>query len=187
MSEKSLEEQIKAQSQKSRKLARYMCSTADLVENQIQKAFERGDFDNLEGSGKPLKFDENPYENQDLRMIFKILKDNDCAPFWIELGKEIDADFEKHQQEIKSFHTYASIFYSEKRNKQARDRFEKKKASFLFEERRRLELIRKKIIDYNLMCPTFQVGRNDIRVEECMFQVIADLEAHIEKARKKRF
>jgi DnaJ family protein C protein 28 len=53
MAEKSLEEEIKIGAQKARKLARYMSSTEDLVESQIQKAMQRGDFDNLAG-GKVL-------------------------------------------------------------------------------------------------------------------------------------
>lgn len=69
-----MEEQVKIKAQQNRKLARYMSSTADLVENQIMKAQERGEFENLTGQGKPLRFEENPYEAPELRMIFKILK-----------------------------------------------------------------------------------------------------------------
>jgi DnaJ family protein C protein 28 len=94
VSDKSIEEEIKLKAQKSRKLARYMSSTQDLVENQIRKAMENGEFDNLAGTGKPLRFEENPYEPPELRMIHKILKDNDFAPYWIELGKEIDQDWQ---------------------------------------------------------------------------------------------
>jgi DnaJ family protein C protein 28 len=50
VSDKSIEEEIKLKAQKSRKLARYMSSTQDLVENQIRKAMENGEFDNLAGT-----------------------------------------------------------------------------------------------------------------------------------------
>jgi len=184
MSEKSIEEQVKIKSQQARKLARYMSSTADLVENQILKAQERGDFDNLNGHGKPVRFDENPYEPPELRMIFKILKDNDCAPYWIELGKEIDADFEKHRQEVEKFRKYAQVFFSSKRNRQALERFEKRKQSMYFEERVRLEQIHKKILDYNLMCPTFRLGRPNIVVEKMMLEVITSMEDYIKTLRQ---
>ncbi len=181
---KSMEEQVKIKSQEARKLARYMSSTADLVENQILKAQQRGDFNNLDGHGKPLRFDENPYEPPELRMIFKILKDNDCAPYWIELGKEIDADFDRHQRELEKFRRYAVMFYGSKHNRQAVERFEKRKESLYFEERVRLEAINKKILDYNLMCPTYHLGRQNIAVEEIMLEVITQMEAYLETLRQ---
>ncbi|MCX5781036.1 MAG: DUF1992 domain-containing protein [Firmicutes bacterium] len=77
MSERSIEEEIKIKAQQNKKIARYMSSTEELVENQIQKARERGDFDNLEGIGKPLDLSENPYEPPEMRMVMKILKNSD--------------------------------------------------------------------------------------------------------------
>lgn len=50
---------------------------------------ERGEFDNLTGAGKPLDLDENPFAPADWRLAFKILKDNQVAPEWIETGKQI--------------------------------------------------------------------------------------------------
>jgi hypothetical protein len=131
-----------------------------------------------------VRFDENPYEPPELRMVFKILKDNDCAPYWIELGKEIDADFEKHRGGVENFRKYAAMFYSSKRNQQAQERFEKRKESMYFEERVRLEQIHKKILDYNLMCPTFRLGRENIVVEELMLEVITSMEAYIKTLRQ---
>ena len=51
MSEKSIEEQIKTKAQKARKLAQYMSSTEDLVENQILKAPEEGKITNPARAG----------------------------------------------------------------------------------------------------------------------------------------
>ncbi|MEN6348133.1 MAG: DUF1992 domain-containing protein, partial [Syntrophomonas sp.] len=164
MDEKSLEEQIKIKAQQAKKLARYMSSTQDLVENQIIKAQERGDFDNLEGAGKPLDLYENPFEPLDLRMTYKILKDNDFAPYWIELGKEIDADWEKLHKEVEDFKRYTLLFYSEKHGHLARKRYDKKKAHFFFESRIKIQKISKKILNYNLHCPIFRLGRPNIDV-----------------------
>ena len=180
MAEKSLEEEIKIQAQKSKKLARYMSSTQDLVENQIRQAMEKGEFDNLEGAGKPLHFEENPYEPPEIRMIHKILKDNDFAPYWIELGKEIDRDWDKILKEIDYFKRYTSMMMSSKRDKAALNRYEGKKAYFFSERRRDLEKISKKIIDYNLHCPTFRMGRANLLVEDEMFKIIIAVETLIE-------
>ncbi|MEN6325698.1 MAG: DUF1992 domain-containing protein [Syntrophomonas sp.] len=176
MSEKSIEEEIKTRAQQAKKLARYMSSTEDLVENQILKAQQRGDFDNLEGAGKPLNLEENPFEPLDLRMTYKILKDNDFAPYWIELGKEIDADIGKIDKEVENFRRYTVLFYREKHGSLARKRYDKRKAHFFFEIRLRWEKIYKKIIDFNLHCPTFRLGRANISVDDEMYKIISELE-----------
>jgi DnaJ family protein C protein 28 len=59
------------------------------VEKQIREAMERGEFENLPGAGKPLDLDENPFAPEDWRLAFKILKDHNVAPEWIEQGKVI--------------------------------------------------------------------------------------------------
>ncbi len=182
MSEKSIEEQVIIKLQQARKLARYMSSTEDLVEEQIKKAQKRGDFDNLEGAGKPLNFEENPFEPPELRMVLKILKDNDFVPYWIDLGKEVDAELNKFWDEVEYFKKYSRLFCREKHSKQALERFNKKKAHFYYEQRLLMENINKKITDYNLHCPTFRLGRANLKVDDEMYKVISEVEQVIEDA-----
>jgi DnaJ family protein C protein 28 len=176
MSERDIEEEIMIRAQQNRKLARYMSSTQDLVEEQIRKAQERGDFDHLEGAGKPLNLYENPYEPVELRMAFKILKENDFAPYWIELGKEIDAALDKLQQEIKYFKRYTELFWADKHDARAKQRYQSKKVYFYDERKRDLEKIDKKILDYNLHCPTFRQGRPNLDIAKEMEQIINVIE-----------
>ena len=180
MSYDSLEEEIKIKAGQAKKLARYMSSTEDLVEQQILKAQERGEFDNLSCAGKPLNFDENPMLPPEMRMPLKILKDNGFAPFWIELGKEIDQDFTKLAKEMELFKKYIAIFYQDKKHSdQARKRFESRKEHFYFERRLDLEKISQKVIDYNLACPTFRIGRANIIVEVEMEKIKSTVESYI--------
>ena len=60
-----------------------------IVEERILKAQKKGDFENLIGSGRPLKLNENYYIPEELRLAYKILKNADCLPPEIELKKEI--------------------------------------------------------------------------------------------------
>ena len=72
-------------------LAARMRRRADYIEEQLKAARERGDFDNLRGSGQPLPLDKNPYAG-DRALAYSLLKNNQLAPPEIERGKEIDAD-----------------------------------------------------------------------------------------------
>ena len=59
-----------------------------IVEERIKKAQKKGDFDNLEGTNKPLKFDDE-HVPQELRLSHKILKNAGFLPPEIELKKKI--------------------------------------------------------------------------------------------------
>lgn len=181
MAERSIEEEIKIKAQQGKKLARYMSSTRDLVENQIRKAQERGDFNNLKGSGKPISLDENPFEPPELRMTFKILKDNDFAPYWIELGKEIDAELDKFWRDVEYFKRYTAIFYSQGHCSPAERRFEARKSHFYSESRFALQRIDKKISNFNLHCPIFRMSRPNMKIDDEIFKVISTVEKLIEE------
>ena len=60
-----------------------------LIEQRINDAKQKGAFDNLAGSGKPLKLEENGNVPEDLRLAYKILKNADCIPPELEVRKEI--------------------------------------------------------------------------------------------------
>jgi hypothetical protein len=60
---------------------------------------EEGAFDRLEGTGRPLDLQENPFEDPSLRMAHRLLKNNGFAPAWIEDAREIDAEFQRLQSE----------------------------------------------------------------------------------------
>ncbi len=184
MSDKSLEEQIKIKAQENKKLARYMSSTQDLVEEQIRKAMAKGEFDNLKGAGKPLDLYENPFEPPEMRMANKILKDNDFAPYWIKLGQEIDADMEKFWREVEWFKRYTVMFFQGKQSDRSLKAYDSKKASFFYEKELDLGRINKKILDYNLQCPFFRMGRASLIVAEEMNKVMAIIDKAIEEAHK---
>lgn len=60
-----------------------------IVEERIKKAQKKGDFENLEGSGKPLNLADDRNIPEELRLAYKILKNADCVPPELELKKEI--------------------------------------------------------------------------------------------------
>jgi len=60
-----------------------------LIEEQIQEAIAKGEFDNLPGKGKPLDLDDYFRTREDLRMGFSVLKSNGFVPEEVALLNEI--------------------------------------------------------------------------------------------------
>lgn len=60
-----------------------------IVERKIKEAQQEGAFDNLPGSGAPVKLQDDSNVPEDLRLAYKILKNADCLPPELHLKKEI--------------------------------------------------------------------------------------------------
>jgi len=61
-----------------------------IVEERIRNSQKKGEFENLPGSGKPLKLEDDSHVPEELRLVHKILKNADCLPPEVELKKEIE-------------------------------------------------------------------------------------------------
>lgn len=68
------------------------------VEKLIREAMEEGQFDNLQGKGKPLDLRENPFEDPDLRTAHRLLRNAGFAPAWLEERKDIDSQLEEARE-----------------------------------------------------------------------------------------
>jgi hypothetical protein len=60
-----------------------------IAEEKIREAMEKGEFDNLEGKGKPLNLEDDSHLPPDIRLSYKILKNAGCLPPEVELRREI--------------------------------------------------------------------------------------------------
>ena len=83
-----------------------------LVEKKIREAMEAGEFDDLPGKGQPLDLRENPFEDPDLRMVHRLLRNAGFAPAWIEERKDIDAELGKARVQL----TRARLLYGSDRD-----------------------------------------------------------------------
>lgn len=74
-----------------------------VVEDLIQEAMSKGQFNNLPGSGKPLTSyqRQNPYVDFVTHKLNNILIDNGFTPEWIMLQKEIRIDLENLKTKLK--------------------------------------------------------------------------------------
>jgi hypothetical protein len=64
-------------------------SLAKIIDEQIRKAIEAGEFDNLEGAGKPLNLDDYFATPEDVRMGYSVLKSAKIVPEEVDRLKEI--------------------------------------------------------------------------------------------------
>ncbi|MEQ8174621.1 MAG: DnaJ family domain-containing protein [Syntrophomonadaceae bacterium] len=156
----------------------------DLVGTMLKKAMQQGEFDNLEGAGKPLDLEGDPFEPDELHMVHKILKDNGYAPYWIELGKEIDGLKARLNREVDSFKQYTRMVFSEKRSRAALRRYELKKNDFYAGSWERLNEISRKILDYNLHCPVSHLSRTNFDVNDEMKSIVNDIEKFIDEIKR---
>jgi hypothetical protein len=62
---------------------------AKIAEQKIREAIDNGEFDNLEGMGKPLNLSDESWIPEDLRMAYRVLKNAGCLPIELELRKEV--------------------------------------------------------------------------------------------------
>lgn len=136
------------------------------VEEQIRQAQERGEFDNLPGYGKPLKFVENIYAG-DKAMGYNLLQSNGYAPAEVEMTKEIREDRERAEAKLARLaHKSNTLrtrrvppFPSEKRAYNAS--VEKAFAEY----EKALRELNSKILTLNLIAPT-AMHQPAIQVEE---------------------
>ncbi len=62
---------------------------AKLAERRILEAIENGEFDNLEGKGKPLIFEDETWIPEEMRMAYRFLKNAGCVPPELEMRNEV--------------------------------------------------------------------------------------------------
>jgi DnaJ family protein C protein 28 len=102
----------------------------DYVEDQITEAAERGEFDNLRGSGQPLRLEKNVYAG-DKALAYSLLKNNQLVPPEIERTKEIDADLARAEALLASL-------------RHRRDTLESRHGRAFASDRRAYNLVREK-------------------------------------------
>ena len=121
------------------------------VDEQISRAIEKGEFDNLPGKGKPLNLEENPFEDPQWRTAYSLLRNSAFTLPWIGTRKEIENDLSQarhtllrtwkwHQRMLKTDHSTPEIKAEWERALQ--------------EFGARIEALNKRILVYNLEVPS---------------------------------
>jgi hypothetical protein len=70
------------------------------IDRQLEKMMDEGGFKNLPGEGKPLNLGDETYVPDEMRMAYRILAQNDMAPDWILMGKDVEQSAQKLRSSI---------------------------------------------------------------------------------------
>lgn len=70
------------------------------IDKLIQDAQEQGLFDDLEGTGKPINWQDESLVDEEWLLAFRIMREHGFAPEWIELHKEIGQELTKARETV---------------------------------------------------------------------------------------
>jgi DnaJ family protein C protein 28 len=121
------------------------------IEEHIRRAMEEGKFDDLPGKGKPLRLDDNPYEDPEWSTAYRMLRSGGFTLPWIEAKLDIENDQETARQNLKRSWEYRSISLA-KGEPSARVEVEWQRALEAF--RSQIETLNQRIFSYNLQVPS---------------------------------
>ena len=113
-----------------------------IAERKIREAMEAGVFDNLACKGKPIPLDANPFEDPSLWMAHHLLRVNGFAPPWIEEARDIDQAAVRLRAGLRA------------RTPQAIAEFRERGAE-----------LNRRILTYNLKCPSAQFHKRPLDLE----------------------
>jgi hypothetical protein len=134
-----------------------------LIDRLIRESMERGEFDNIPGSGEPIDLTENPYEKPELRSVHRLLRNAGFAPAWIEDRKDIEDQF----QRAYSIVCRAKELYC--RSSKDVDNREWQRA--IKEFRERVDELNQRIRIYNLKAPSASVHRKLIDADKLLSEL----------------
>ena len=134
-----------------------------LIDRMIRESMDRGEFDNLPGSGQPIDLSENPYEAPELRPVHRLLRNAGFAPAWIEERKDIETEFQQAHTKLQRGH---KLFCAEG-NHANRDWLRVTR-----EFRKRVDELNQRIRHYNLKAPTAALHRRIIDAEKLIDDIV---------------
>lgn len=70
------------------------------IDKIIREAREKGEFNNLPGKGKPIRWDDDALVPDEQRLTNRLLKNNNFTLDWIALGQELDGEYSQIRREL---------------------------------------------------------------------------------------
>ncbi len=132
------------------------------IDEQIRRAMEEGQFDDLPGKGAPLDLTANPHEDPAWRLAFQALRSSGHTLPWIERRQQIEADYAAACQSLGRAWEWQA---SPKAQKEPRGFVQGEWRRALNDFREKIAELNRRIFSYNLEAPSEQFQRRQISVE----------------------
>jgi DnaJ family protein C protein 28 len=133
------------------------------AEEQIRRAMEDGKFDNLPGHGKPLDLNDNPHEDPEWRMAYRMLRDGGFTLPWIETRQEIENELKAARNDLARAWEWRKNILTDDYPQDVLEA-EWGKAKQVFQER--VEQLNKRILSYNLEVPNTRFQMSLLNFED---------------------
>jgi len=133
------------------------------LDEQIHRAMEEGQFDNLPGKGKPLRLQHNPHEDPSWRMAYNILRSNGYTLPWIETRQAIESEFEAATDSLtRSWIWRKAVLKQNLPDALVEDEWQRALVKF----KEIIKDLNERIFNYNLEVPSTQLQRRKINLEQ---------------------
>lgn len=143
-----------------------------VVEDLIQEAMNKGDFNNLTGAGKPLKNlqSQNPYSDFTTEKINQILVENGFVPEWITMQKDIRNESESLKESLRDERSKLHFPLDPNETHRWTETLEKSKEI--------AKRINKKIDNFNLIVPMMSKQMVHVQVERIAEKILKEEPTH---------
>ena len=139
-----------------------MSKYSRIVDDQIRRAMESGEFDDLPGKGKPLKLEENPYEDPAWRVAFQALRSSGYTLPWIQTRREIETLFETACVSLRrTWHWRCALLEEGQSGNLVEAEWQKALTAF----QDRIAKLNDRIFSYNLSVPSEQFQLRKIKLQ----------------------
>lgn len=140
-----------------------------VVEDLIQEAMSKGDFDNLSGVGKPLPDaqSQNPYLDFTTHKLNKILLDNGFTPEWITLQRDIREQIQELRRKLSKHRSYLG-------DTPLSDEDNLKWKLMIFQYEEDISKINKQIDKFNLIVPIMDNQMFRLKLDRIGNEVLED-------------
>lgn len=150
----------------------YISRTA---EEQIQRAMNHGEFNNLSGQGRPIDYDKNPHvfgDSTDKRLN-QLMANQGFLPKWVLLNKEVNSRWNIAIDKLNSIYNVESNLHSSIWAEACKDfEVEVKELNRLLDQ-------------YNLLVPSHQMQRFHLNSKTAVDQVIKAKQSHANDRNKR--
>src|SRR4051794_18947809 len=137
-----------------------------IADRKIRDAQEEGAFDDLPGKGKPLKLEFDPRIPPEQRAAYRLMKEAQLLPDWIQLDKEVRQREEQWRARVEEFARGREPDHSrpDEDRRRSDESLDLEREVFLTGVAEQLRALNREIDRFNLVVPVPSRARGRINI-----------------------